>query len=186
MLKKLLEKLAGTPETTIRNYGELEKGNIAVEGVIRTDEPIKAPIGGANCAGFYYKCTHKVPSRLKGYIRRKLRDVLSYAPGLTVKMKGGVLPISPRKNQSWTEKQHRILLNEDYMDFKASEKIIRSGDRVRVVGKARKKGDGEFSLEFSELYLVKKPDKRSGRSRKKGRGGVRRKPSTKRRKRRKR
>ena len=147
-----MDWLAGTPKDTFTRFEDVRPGRVAVQGRIRSAEPVSAPIGGALCAGYYYKCTHKVSSRLKGYIRRKLSDALVYAPSLTLEMEGGNLALVALRSDRWGPERHRVLLAEDYLEFKATEQTIPQGAQVRVVGKVTKGPGGELRLQFSELY----------------------------------
>ncbi len=178
MLQKLLEKLAGAPTEVLHQVSQLKPGaKVAIEGTIRSAQPIEAPIGGATCVGYYYKCTHKVNSRLKGYIRRKLRDVLVYAPGLEVVLEDGPVPVVPLRNDTWSALHHQALLQEDYMDFKATEKLIRPGSKVKVVGKYKQGPEG-LAVYFQELYLLEEPrDKKPAKP--KVRKGFRKPPTSK-------
>lgn len=154
MFRKLIDWMAGVPKETLRRAEDVHAGRVAVAGRLHAAQQVRAPIGGARCAGYYYKCTHKVSSRLKGYIRRKLSDALVYGDGLTLEMDGGTLALRPLRSERWGPEQHKILLSEDYLEFKATEDIIPAGAEVRVVGRARKGSDGALCLEFSELYRV--------------------------------
>ncbi len=154
MLRELIDRLAGVPKETALRWDELRPGRIAVEGRLYAEEPIAAPIGGADCAGYSYKCTHQVNSRLKGYIRRKLREVLVYAPSLRLEVEGGSVALEPQQHDLWSAAHHNALLQEDYMGFQATERLLVQGARVRIIGRLSKAPGGGLSLRFAELHLL--------------------------------
>jgi hypothetical protein len=153
-LHGLLRKLAGVPAQTTTRLADLRPGRVAVEGLLRTLEPIPAPLGGTLCAGYTYTCTHQVNSRLKGFIRRKLREVLVYAPELSIELEGGPVPLRPDRSDLWSSGHHGALLAEDYQGFEAKERLLALGARVRIIGKVRADAAGALALHFSELYLL--------------------------------
>jgi len=164
MLQQLLDWLAGTPRETALRLAEVKPGRIAVEGKLHSAEPVMAPIGKSRCAGYFYHSTYLVGSRMRGYIRRRLRDALVYGPALSIELEGGSLPVEPLQKDSWSDQHHLEMLRYGYEGFEASEKLIRQGSRVKVIGRVVRSPAGGLVLRFSELYLQDDKPASSGKA----------------------
>lgn len=163
MLQEILDWLAGTPKENTLRLADVKPGRIALIGKIHTDEPVMAPIAKSRCAGYFYHSTHMVGSRMRGFMRRRLRDALTYAPSLRLELEGGAVRLQPLRSDEWTPDDHLVLLGEGYEGFQATEKIIRDGARVRVIGRAVHDPAGEgWEVKFNELYLL---DEKTARTR---------------------
>jgi hypothetical protein len=142
------------PARRIASADGLHRGNIIAQGVLSCDEPLRSPIHGRPCAGFFYQASH-LGWRTWGPDSRKiLRKAVVYASPLTLRFHdGGELQLIPRKPESFDNEGHAQLAARDLPGFRASETVLAADRRVQVAGSAMRQ-DGRWVLYFDNIVRL--------------------------------
>ena len=167
MLTRILDWLAGEPGELQTRLEELRPGKRGLKGRLVAAEPLRSPIKASLCAGFYYRSSYRLSSRMKGYVRRPLRDALAYADELTLELEGGTVRLEPVRCEMLTHEDHVTLTQAGFDDYQAREQTVADRATVRVFGKLRRVGEDGWSMCFYRLE-VDEPE----RSKKRKRGKV--------------
>ena len=134
---------------------DLRKGNATLQGKIHAPTALSSPLNRRTCAAFYYRATYTAPSRLKGFIRQKLRDAECYAEDLELILEGGErVRLIPSRHDDFDRKGHQALKAQGIEGFKAREIVIAQDARVNAVGKLSKSGQ-TWTLKVQSLDAVK-------------------------------
>lgn len=162
MFDKLKSLLAGGPHAVITSAEQLTGGRASIRGLIGAAEPLKSPILHKPCAAFYYRSTYTTSSRIKGYIRQKLRDALVYADVLEITLEDGtVIRVQPPRHEHFSEIDHAALTDYGYQGFDAREQRIEIGAIVLAGGSLKEDSEG-WMLKMTGLeQLSVPPAKRS-------------------------
>ena len=114
----------------------------------------------SKCAGFYYRATFRVGSRMKGFIQRKLRDALVYGDDLVLELPDGEVALTPKRNDALDHEEHVELQQAGYDGFNAKESVIPDGATVRVYGRVRREKGGEGWRMTFYLIELEEPEKK--------------------------
>lgn len=164
MIGALLDALGLRAPARVRHAGDLRAGKAIVFGTVHAAEPIRSPIHDKPCAAFYYRCSHRRASRVKGFAQALLRDALTYADGLTVRVDEVEITLRPANNTAFGREDHRALVAQRFDGFKASEKRVPQGGQVAVHGKLRRRGAG-WEMVFEQLDHQGSETAKRGRAR---------------------
>lgn len=155
--KGLLQKIGAVPPELVSKIADLQKGRVMIDGNVTSDEPLTSPIAKVPCVAYQYNAGCRI-STPKGFARLKLRRARVWAPTMHLKVEDGVVELSPPESTAFDASEHDVLLTKEYDDFKAKEWPAKLGKRVRVLGKARKVGDG-WIIDVIEFLEADKPAK---------------------------
>jgi len=155
MFARFLEWLKGDPEKILDNFEDLRVGKRCIQGRIQASTPVVSPVSQIPCAAFYYRSTYLASSRVKASIRRRLRDALSYAEGLSLDLGDGQVELIPKTNGTFTQEEHEALTALQVEGFKFREQRIVPNAVVQVTGPLKQdKGSGQWRMVFQELVPV--------------------------------
>jgi len=174
VIAQLVDWIAGEPKDVVREVAGLTPGKRAVAGRIRAGEPVFSPVRRSRCAGFYYRATFRVGSRMRGFIQRKLRDSLVYGGDLVLELPDGTVALQPKRCDSLEHEEHVALQQTGYDGFNAKESVIPDGAQVRVYGRVRRGKGGEGWRMVFYLVELEEPDKKEKAKRKRRAKVVRR------------
>jgi hypothetical protein len=127
-----------------------------VEGIVKVAEPLRSPVRGQNCVGYFYRSFLIIPAGARNPMPtvHKLREAEVYGP-FTLEMQGGALEVVPLNPGKFTREQHQALARDYVKDFQATEDLILPGARVRLRGKV-KMVDGAPVLKMSSIHVLTK------------------------------
>jgi hypothetical protein len=136
--------------------GDLVPGLNIVEGIVKVDEPLRSPVRGQNCVGYFYRSFLMIPAGARNPMptMHKLKEAEVYGP-FTLEMQGGSLPVAPASPGKFTREKHQELARQYVKDFQAVEDLILPGARVRLRGKVKLVG-GEPQLLMSSIVVLTK------------------------------
>jgi hypothetical protein len=182
MFDKLKGLLSGGGDGPLASAESLRPGRAVLVGVVGADSPLSSPILHKPCAAFYYRSTYTTPSRIKGFIRQKLRDALVYGEELFVTLSDGtkVQLVAP-KHDAFDAAAHRALKAHGYDGFDAKEQRIDLGATVHASG-SLKTTDGVWKLKLTSLEKVADAPRKATSPSSTKSGGESRRPRGKKRK----
>ncbi len=140
MLKKLLIHIGFIAPPVFDSVDAIEAGVCVLSGRLHATATLESPIGQQPCVAFWYQSWFTGIRGSGGAVKR-LRNVVAYAPGLSLALGDGLVelqaPLNPEGASEMTPEQHRRLDESDIPGFKARERIILEGDEVKVRGDAK-------------------------------------------------
>ena len=156
MFDGILNWLSGGEDKVLLSADDLRAGKHVVEGRLQGEQTILSPASSIPCLAFYYRATYLAGSRVRASTRRRLRDSLCYASGMTLEIEGGEIELETDSSEVFTPDEHASLLETGAEGIKVSEERIVANARVRVVGRLRKSADDStrWILKFSEIAAV--------------------------------
>lgn len=163
MFRRVLDRVGLIPRPTINQPSDLREGGIVAVGQLRCGAPIEAPISRRSCAGFSYRAVFLGHRARRQAARRTLFQAVVYAPELGLQFPdGAVVALVPPTSDECTHESHQALLDRDFPGFKATERLLRTGESVEVSGRAHCR-DGEWSIELDRLIQLPASSRRSPR-----------------------
>jgi hypothetical protein len=137
----LLQKAGVVPPEIVKSIAELTKGPVLIDGSVTSDEPLLSPIQSTKCVGYQYHSGCRI-ANWKGLSRQPLRRVRVWADTMRLSVEDGEVELIPPESSPFKREEHEMLKNHGYDDFKAAEWPVKLGKKVRVHGKAKRRGDG--------------------------------------------
>ncbi len=135
----------------IAAMGDLRKGPVVAAGTLTCPTPIRSPIRGRSCAGFFYRASHLGWRTVGPATRKPLVNALVYASPLRLALSDGTeIELIPRELNEFDSDGHTRLAEQDLPGFLAREKLLSVGGEVVVRGKARQR-DGEWTILFDQI-----------------------------------
>jgi hypothetical protein len=134
-------------------FEEVTEGLNLVEGIARTNDPLRSPVRGQQCVAFFYR-SFLVMTGGRAPAIHKLKEAEVYAP-FELEMDQGTLQVEPAKPGKFTKEQHQELSRQYGKEFKGIEELVLPGDRVRVRGKVKRVKDG-LLLKMSDVTVIEK------------------------------
>jgi hypothetical protein len=127
-----------------------------VEGIVKVEDPLRSPVRGQNCIGYFYRSFLVIPAagRNPAPTIHKLREAEVYGP-FSLDMKGGRLAVVPARPGKFTREDHQELNRQYVKNFHATEDLILPGARVRLRGKAKLEG-GVMTFTMSSITVIAK------------------------------
>ena len=139
MLTRLLVHLGLFTLPSFDSIEQLRPGLCLVSGHLHSSALLESPIAKRPCVAFWYTAWFTGIRGAGGSVKR-LRNVVAYAPDLSVMLPDGVVGLGNESSSAppeMTPAQHRQLDRSDIPGFKARERIIVDGDPIRVRGDAK-------------------------------------------------
>ena len=131
----------------------VEPGLNIVDGIVRVKEPIRSPVKGQNCVAFFYR-SFLVMTEGRAPAIHKLKEIEFYTD-FDLELNGGTLQVLSGKQKSFDQRDHQILQQRYGKGFQGIEEVVLPGDRVRVRGKVKKKGE-VMVLVLKEVSVLEK------------------------------
>ena len=153
VLERLVDLVAGEPKEVHARLADLKPGKRALRGRLVAPEPLRSPLKAAPCLGFYYQSSCRVTSRMRGFMRRPVREALSYADGLMLELEDGVVRLEPKRCDELTHEDHVTLAQVGYDDYQARERLVKERATVKVYGRLKRDGEDGWRMRFYLLEL---------------------------------
>jgi hypothetical protein len=159
-VKRIIQTFFKDPLPT-DNFSEVVPGINIVDGVIKIDEPLRSPVRGQNCAGYFYRSFLIMDGGRAGQPAfHKIKEAEVYAP-FNLEMNGGTIHVIPAKKSKFTREMHQELSRQYGPKFQGIEEIVLPGAKVRLKGKV-KIIKGEYILKMSIISVLNKQEVSKG------------------------
>ena len=135
------------------SIAQLRAGPCQLSGSLGCAALMESPIEGTPCAGFHYRATF-MSTRARGQRRRVLRTVTAFAAALELELDDGLVNLLPPRSEELEPDGHRALAEHGFPGFDATEALLMPGQRVRVVGTARRDRDDAWLISATQLYRL--------------------------------
>lgn len=132
---------------------EVVPGLNVVEGIAKTEEPLRSPVRGQNCIAFFYRSFLMIAGGRAPAVH-KLREAAVFSP-FELEMDGGVIRVVPAKPGKFEREEHTELGRQYGKGFQGVEDVILPGAKVRARGKVAKTDRG-LVLTMNHLDLIEK------------------------------
>ena len=159
MLGKLMDALGLGSVVEMQTAADLRPGRALLHGTVTAPAGIPAPVSRRGCVAFYYRASYRRASRLKGFQQELLRDALTYAPELRLRVDGVEVALEPMRNDDWGPDQHQTLARSGLDGFRGVETTIPDGGRVRAEGTLKRRGGDAWLLRLEKLHYDPPPKK---------------------------
>ncbi len=151
-LLRAIQTFIKDPEPTSK-LDEVVPGLNLVDGIVKIEDPLRSPVRGQNCVAFFYR-SYLVIDGGRAPAFHKVKEAEVYAP-FNLEMEGGDLKVVPKNPGNFEHKDHLSLTRQYGKEFQGVEEAILPGARVRLRGKASKRG-GELVLKITEITVLDK------------------------------
>ena len=153
-MKRAISTFFKDPEPT-EKFEEVHPGVNIVDGIARVEEPLRSPVRGQNCVGYFYRgfLVTQSPRQPMPSIQ-KMREAEVYAP-FDLEMEGGTVHVIPAKSPKFDRDEHGDLSRQYGGQYQATEEVILPGAKVRLRGKA-KEVDGRMVLKMNLISVIDK------------------------------
>ena len=160
----------------ITSAQELRPGAAVVEGTALAEKDMLiSPLTSTSCLAYKYRAVYQTPSRSQGVMERLLKEIEVYCPGFELGIDGKKIKVVAKSQGKFDAEEHRKLQSGAFRGFRATESLIRPGNRVRVTGRISKADDGDFILTSSKIEIVLDAPDEQGRARLRGKKGKKKK-----------
>ncbi len=137
---EFLTDLFTTP-VHVRDATQLRPGRVVVTGKVRADgDLVVSPVRAVTCVAFAYRSTWLAPNRGRN-VQRPLRTAMVFAPRFVLEIEGGEVQVEGGTRDAFGPEDHRAAQHAGLYGFKATEQVVRPGDRIRLHGRARRDGE---------------------------------------------
>ena len=147
------------PEPTER-YDEVLLGKNVLDGIARIEEPLRSPLKGQNCLGYFYK-GYLVMMKGRAPAAHKMTQVEVYA-SFQLEMNGGTVEVIPAKPGKHDSALHLDLSREHGAEYQGTEEVVLPGAKLRVEGKVTERKDGSLVCKMKALAVLKAQAIRAG------------------------
>jgi hypothetical protein len=174
-IARLLKRIWYGPPL-VESAVELRPGAAVVEGTaMASKETLVSPLSSTSCVAYKYRATYQTPSRTQGVLDRLLKEIEVYCPGFELNVDGLKIKVVAKSQGRFDAEEHRKLQSGGFRGFRATESLIRPGNRVRVTGRIRKEGDQGFVLTSRKIELIPYDQGERDRARSRGKKGKKKK-----------
>lgn len=149
-MRRAIRNFFKDPEP-VSDFSEVENGLNYLDGIARIEEPLRSPLRGANCVGFYYQ-SFAVTRGGRAVAQHKLKQVEVYT-SFELLMDGGTVKVVPAKPGDFSVEDHRALAEQYGKAYHATEEVILPGARLRIKGKVKEE-DGCKVLRMKTLIVL--------------------------------
>jgi len=151
-MKRAIQNFFKNPQP-VSAFDEVAAGAGIVDGIVRVEEPLRSPVKGQNCVGFFYQA-FAVTRGARMASQHKLKQAEVYTT-FELQMDGGAVEVEPARPGTFTLDDHRALAEQYGTSFHSTEEVVLPGARVRLKGKVRV-ADGRKVLKMKTLAILEK------------------------------